>query len=193
MSSISGLSSGISSYQPSNSSSPFSAIKKDLNAFQSALSSGDLDSAKSAFTSLQTDFQKLPKPPGDSSSTSSSSSSSNNPIQKDLDAIQSALTSGDATAAQTAVKKLATDLQSVKAHHGHGPHGKPPGDGDGSTSSTSSTSRTSSTNTDLTTALLDAIASATGTSSTGGSSTGTSTAGTSINGPWTNDSVNLLA
>jgi len=161
VSSISSVSSGVNPYQ-NNPSNGFSAIRKDLNALGSALQSGDLSGAQTAFSSLQTDFQNRPQPPSASGATGSTgSASSTNPIQKDLQAVQTALQSGDVDGAKTAFDKLKTDLQQVRGHHGH--HhggGKPPVSSDSpdsAQSGSSSTSTTSSTSSSTTDSLLSTL------------------------------------
>lgn len=160
MSSISSVSSGFNPYQ-SNISNGFSAIRKDLNALGSSLQSGDLSGAQSAFSSLQTDFQNLPQPPSAAGSTGStgatSSSSSTNPIQKDLQAVQSALQSGDVDAAKTAFDKLKTDLQGVRGHHGHHHGGGKPPVATDSTDSTQSTDSSTSTSSTSSTSTVDSL------------------------------------
>jgi hypothetical protein len=176
MSSISSISSGVSPYSTSGTN-PF---RKDMKSLETSLQSGDLKGAQSALTSLQADFQNAPKPPGGVTSTSGtgSSTSASNPIQSDLQAVQSAIQSGDTTGAQSAFAKLKTDLQSVKGHHGgHHHHGggmpsvnsnSSTDDATQTTSSTSSTSTSGSTSTDPLTTLLDALQSAAGSNSSAG-------------------------
>jgi hypothetical protein len=95
-----------------------------------AVQAGDISTAQSALTSLQSDTQSAGYTP-DSTSTSANSSSP----QTDLDALFQAVKTGDATSAQAALTKLQSDSQDAtqqtgdsqsgqKAHgHHHHRHG----------------------------------------------------------------------
>jgi hypothetical protein len=108
----------------------FQQIQQEFSALGTALSSGNLSDAQSAFSSLQ---QSMPS--GTQGSTSSeSASNSQNPVQTAMTALQQALGTGNVSAAQTAFSQL----QSVmKGHHHHGQH---EGGGTSTTSSTPSSS-----------------------------------------------------
>jgi hypothetical protein len=116
-------------------------IGEDFESLQKALDSGDLSAAKSAFSTLQTDFKNgPPKPPDgdsdDASSSSASSASGTSSTSKgpDLSALQTALESGDLSAAKSALTEL--QKNAPKGHHHR--HGS--GSGDGSVSATDSSS-----------------------------------------------------
>ena len=147
---------------------PGGKIGQDFQALAKALSSGDLTAAKTAFATMQTDMKNRPdkkndgdgddKGAGTTSATGSSSSSSTNPMQ----ALASALQSGDLSGAQSALAQM----QSGKGHHHHH-HGG--GSGSGSTGSTDATSSTTAASVDSFLASLTSTGSST-------SSTGSSTA-----------------
>ena len=136
MSSISGLSSIFNPYQTSGTSN-VGGLNQDLKSLESSLQSGNLSAAQSAFTSLtqvlQSISQTSPSATGSTSSTGSTTSSSPaSAIQQDLQAVSSALQSGDISSAKTAFAKLKLDIQTavkgsstaVKGHHGgHHHHG----------------------------------------------------------------------
>lgn len=120
MSSVSSINSHVNPYLSGVNSSP-NSIKQDLSNLLSSLQAGDLNSAQSAFSSLQQAFTQRPA----STTGNSGSSTSTNPVQKDLQAIQTALQSGDVKGAQIASTQLATDMKSIKGHHGHHHGAKP--------------------------------------------------------------------
>lgn len=153
MSSISSLSSAIN-LLPTTNSNTSSTIGKDLNSLSSALQSGNLTSAQTAFAALTQDLQGILQSSASSGSQSTTGSTSTtgtlSTIQKDLQNVASALKSGDVDGATTAVAKLKTDIQSaVKGHHGGHHHG---GGGKSALSSLlDSTNTTNSTSTNSTT------------------------------------------
>lgn len=192
MSSISSIATGSISTQPASSN----GFKQSLNALQSALQSGNVSGAQTALAALLKNFPQLSissttsttSPSSTDSTGSTSSTTSTNAVQNDLQSIQSALQSGNVSAAQTSFTQLQTDLKSSKGHHGgHHHHGGGGGasalsssstqsstsassTSSTSTSSTSPTSENSSATNSLTTDLLDAIQAA-----------GNTTVGTAVN------------
>ena len=98
-------------------------IGEDFDTLQKALTSGDINAAKTAFATLQTDFKNgRPKPPdgdGDDKSaaaTSSTGSNSGSSSTDPLQALAAALQSGNISDAQTALTQL---QQSGPGHHHH--------------------------------------------------------------------------
>ena len=82
-----------------------------MNSLDQALSSGDLTSAQSAFSALQSLAPQGGKAPGGSDS----------PFAKDMAAVSSALQSGDMATAQSAFATLKQDMAAHKgSHHHHG-------------------------------------------------------------------------
>jgi len=120
-------------------------IRDDFQQLQQALSSGDLDQAKQAFSTLQSDL------PG-------GATSSNSPLGKALGAIGDALNSGDVNGAQQAFAALQQQQRQggVGGHHHHHHH-KASGT-DGSTSSSSTSTSTDSTTTTSVGSLVNQIA-----------------------------------
>lgn len=84
-----------------------------FNSLDQALSSGDLSSAQSAFSTLQSLAPQGGKAPA---------GGGDDPMSKDMAAVSAALQSGDLSTAQTAFAQLKTDMAAHKGHH----HGKPP-------------------------------------------------------------------
>jgi outer membrane protein assembly factor BamD (BamD/ComL family) len=93
--------------------SPAQQVQQDYAELSSALGSGNLTSAQSAFTALE---QALQTQSGSTTSTASSttSSSSDDPIANDLTALGKALSSGDLTQAQSAFSQLQSDLNTAQ-------------------------------------------------------------------------------
>lgn len=155
MFSISSISGSISPVQ-SNLNNGFG---QSLSALQSALQSGNLSTAQTAFSSLLNFF------PGTSDSTASTASSkastAGNAVSTDLQSLQSAIQSGNIGAAQSALTKLTTSLQGSKWHgyqHRHHRGGGLQNDLTGSSlPPVSSTSDSSSSTTNSTADLLNAI------------------------------------
>jgi len=127
---------------------PVQQVQQDYLQLASALQSGSLTGAQSAFTALE---QALQTQSGTSTASASTSTSSNDPIANDLSALGQALSSGNLTQAQSAFAQLNTDIQTAEQsgksqnspqgfraeeHHHHHHHG----DGGGSSSQSSSTS-----------------------------------------------------
>jgi hypothetical protein len=92
------------SQQPQN---PFQQIRKDFKQLASALQSGDLADAQSAYSNIQ---QVLEANPGTPNSSSGSNGSS--PLQSDFATLGKALQSGDLSQAQSAFSQLQSDFQS---------------------------------------------------------------------------------
>ncbi len=106
-----------------NQPGPRGKMGKDFSALAKALSSGDINAAKTAFATIQSDFKsnqgKANDGDGDDqnssstlAATSANSSNSNNPMA----ALASALSSGDLSGAQQAFSQL----QKGHHHHRHG-------------------------------------------------------------------------
>ncbi len=85
---------------------PFQQIRQDFKQLASALQSGDLSDAQSAYSSIQQVLQA-------NSGTSSSNSSSNGSglLQGDFSTLGQALQSGDLSGAQSALSQLESDFQ----------------------------------------------------------------------------------
>jgi len=139
---------------------PLQQIQQDFNQLASALQSGDLTDAQSAYSNIQ---QLLGG--NQTSSNSNTGSNSSNPIQNDFAALGQALSSGNLSQAQSAFSQLQSDGQTAQQstasqaqslaqalraaveghHHHHGHHGG--GEGSTSQSSTPITSTTGSSTT----------------------------------------------
>jgi hypothetical protein len=89
------------------STASFKQIQSDFQALQSALQSGNVSSAQTAYSALQKDAPEL---------FQSSSSSSTNPLSSALSSLGTALQSGNLSDAQTAMASL---TQALKGHHHH--------------------------------------------------------------------------
>lgn len=88
---------------------PFQQIQQDFSQLASALQSGDLTDAQSAYSNIQ---QLLGG--GQNSPNANTGSNGSNPIQNDFAALGQALQSGDLTQAQSAFSQLQTDVQSAQ-------------------------------------------------------------------------------
>lgn len=105
--SISALSSDlISDLSQQQWQNPFRQIKQDFNQLASALQSGNLSDAQSAYASIQQLLQAQ-----QNSSNSNTSSTGSNTLQTDFAALGQALQSGDLTQAQSAFSQLQSDFQ----------------------------------------------------------------------------------
>jgi len=125
--SISALSSSlISDLAPQQWQNPFQEIKQDFQQLASALQSGNLSGAQSAYSNIQ---QLLQGSPGSSTSNSSTSTGSNT-LQNDFAALGQALQSGDLTTAQSAFAQLQTDFQASHQPGGASPGTQGPQQGD---------------------------------------------------------------
>jgi ribosomal protein S20 len=111
MSSVSAV--GSSVYYPLNEQN---GIGNDFQTLAKALNSGDLSSAQSAFSALQTDLQKI----GGNQQASQSSST----LQNDIQTLGDALKAGDLSGAQKAFATLQQDAQNQvqQGHHHHHHH-----------------------------------------------------------------------
>jgi hypothetical protein len=87
---------------------PFQQIQQDFSQLASALQSGDLTDAQSAYSNIQ---QLLGSNQNQNSSNSNTGSNGANPIQNDFAALGQALQSGDLTQAQSAFSQLQSDVQ----------------------------------------------------------------------------------
>jgi DNA-binding FadR family transcriptional regulator len=113
--SISALSSNLIADLSQQRQNPFQEIKQDFQQLASALQSGDLSGAQSAYSNIQ---QLL----GANSGSSASTTSSNGPstLQNDFAALGQALQSGDLSTAQSAFSQLQSDFQAARQSGGAG-------------------------------------------------------------------------
>lgn len=117
---VSSVSSATSLYPPENQAL-FQQQAQDFNTLASALQSGNLSTAQSAFTSWQQDLTSI-APPNQQSTQQSQPFGSNSQANSDFQSLSSALQSGDISSAQQAFANLKQDLQSsgsVRGHHHH--------------------------------------------------------------------------
>ena len=117
---VSSVSSATSLYQPENQAL-FQQQAQDFNTLASALQSGNLSTAQSAFTSWQQDLTSI-APPNQQSTQQSQPFGSNSQANSDFQSLSSALQSGDISSAQQAFANLKQDLQSsgsVRGRHHH--------------------------------------------------------------------------
>jgi hypothetical protein len=119
---VSSVSSTLSTYQ-TDVQSPRNQSVQAFKALQSALQSGDLSGAQTAFAALQKDLQ----PPSPTTPASSAARQSTQISQggQDLETLANALSSGDLSGAQQAFASLQQDLQGTGRagrhhHHHHG-------------------------------------------------------------------------
>lgn len=170
------------STQPySSTSGNGSNFRQDMKSLENSLLNGDLSGAQSAFAALQ---QLVTTAQGTASTSTASASTSptsvvsqlgqsSSALGQDMQAVSSALSSGNLSAAQSAFAKLQQDMQTAfqanaaQHPHGHGHggghhHHAPPADSDSQDStsaidmllqSASSTQSTGSTSSDLLKAL----------------------------------------
>jgi ribosomal protein S20 len=109
--------------------SQFKQRATDFKALGSALQSGDLAGAQTAFASLPKD-----------SSSSASGTNPNSQATKDLEALKNALQSGDVAGAQQAFATMRQDMQKAhKSGHGHHHHATAATSGTDATSGASPT------------------------------------------------------
>ncbi len=116
--SISALSSSLIADVSQQRQNPFQEIKQDFQQLASALQSGDLSGAQSAYSNIQ---QLLGANSGSSSNTTSSNTASPNTsasgsstLQTDFAALGQALQSGDLSTAQSAFSQLQSDVQAAR-------------------------------------------------------------------------------
>jgi ribosomal protein S20 len=92
-----------------------SNLRSDFNNLITAIQSGDLKSAQTDFSQIQSAMQSV--------QGTQSNGSQQSQFSTDLAAVGSALQSGNISGAQDALKKLGQDMQSAgKAHHHHHHH-----------------------------------------------------------------------
>ena len=86
-------------------------MRQDYGQLASALQSGNLTDAQSAFAALE---QALQTQSGTASTASNTTSTTNDPIANDLNALGQALSSGSLTQAQSAFSQLQSDIQTAE-------------------------------------------------------------------------------
>jgi len=107
--SISALSSNlITDLSQQYQQNPLQQIRKDFNQLASALQSGDLSGAQSAYSSIQQLLQD-----NQSSSNSTTGSNGSSSIQNDFATLGQALQSGDLSQAQSAFSQLQSDFKAA--------------------------------------------------------------------------------
>ena len=128
--------SSVSSTTNSTQSVDAQAVQKniqDFKALASALQSGDLTTAQSAFAAWQKDMT--------GSQQSATGFGATDTLSQDIQSLQSALQSNDITSAQKAFSQLVQDLQSAhKSHHHHHHRSVQENDNGASTDQSSDTS-----------------------------------------------------
>jgi hypothetical protein len=126
--------------------SPWKQEAKDFKALRSALKSGDLSGAQTAFAALQQDAANTSQT-ASSTSGSTSASGQPDPLTSAFQALQSALQSGNLSGAQSAFASIQEDLQNSgstqSAHHHHHHHGADAASGSSQGPGTESTSASS--------------------------------------------------
>lgn len=158
--------SAITSSSTTSTSSVNSEMKQrrdTFSALEKAISSGDLDSAKTAFATMKSDMEKMQAirqqiTGNTSSSNSSSSSSSDDPMSKAMEALSTALESGDTSSVQDAFSSLKETMKAGRKRHAGHAEGDMPPPPPPSSSSTSSTSTTSNNNSDTLGSNIDVMA-----------------------------------
>jgi soluble cytochrome b562 len=93
-----------SSVYQNSYTNPFKTVKKDFQDITSALQSGNMSAAQTAFSAFQTDASAL----------NGTTSSNNNPVSQDIQGLGTALQSGSLSDAQQALSKIHSDIK------GHG-------------------------------------------------------------------------
>ncbi len=100
---------------------PWQQQAQDFKTLQSALQSGDLSGARSAFAALQKDMAN-----NSQAASSTSASGQSDPLSSAFQALQSALQSGNLSGAQSAFAAIQQDMQNSgstqRAHHHHHHH-----------------------------------------------------------------------
>jgi len=110
--------------------------KQDLLALQTDLNSGNITGAQKDFATFQQDALNLSNNPNGKQGSPPTVSST---ASTDLQALQSALSSGDVTGAKKALAAFQLDLQSAgKAHKHHGGHHHHSDDDDAKNTATNS-------------------------------------------------------
>ena len=92
----------------------------DFASLLSAVQSGDMNAAQTALQALKTDTQS--NGAGYSPTSGGAATAPQSTVGNDLDSLFSAVQSGDASAAKTALSNLQGDLQTAGAHRGGGHH-----------------------------------------------------------------------
>jgi outer membrane protein assembly factor BamD (BamD/ComL family) len=140
----------------SQTQNPAQLVQQDYTQLASALQSGNLTDAQSAFSALQQELQTQTGSTATSATTNSTTGT--DPITNDFNALGQALSSGNLTQAQSAFSQLQNDVQTAQAggsqsqatgaavqgHHHHHHHG---GGGETSAESTSTTTDADTTST----------------------------------------------
>jgi hypothetical protein len=129
--SVTGVSSATNPYSLQTNSS-YKARKTEFSTMAQAINAGDLPTAQTALASFLNSAQ--------GTTNTNSLFSSNTQVGKDIQALQSALQSGDTKGAQGALQTLQADLSRVmggKHHHHHSKETRP-----ASTSNTDSNAST---------------------------------------------------
>jgi hypothetical protein len=137
---------------------PAQQVQQDYAQLNNALQSGNLADAKNAFSSLTQAIQQQSGENGQESITAAASSTTTDPIASDINALGTALSSGNLTQAQGAFSQLQSDVQTAEQatgsqsstgavghhHHHHHEEAEPVTTTD-SSSTTSTASSTGST------------------------------------------------
>ena len=116
------------------STNPFKKIREDMQQIATALQSGDLGSAQTAFATLQKDAPNLTR--------ESQNSDTTNPRAQALADLGSALQSGNLTQAQQAFSSLQQAMKAGGHHHHHGGSASESSSGYTTSSSTGSSTAT---------------------------------------------------
>jgi hypothetical protein len=110
--SISALSSNlITDLSQQQRQNPFQQMKQDFAQLASALQSGDLSTAQSAYANIQ---QLMQAQPGGSPVNNSTSSTPTNPVLNDFETLGQALQTGDVGQAQSAFSQFQQDVQAAR-------------------------------------------------------------------------------
>jgi hypothetical protein len=120
--------------------------KADFQALSTALQSGDLSGAQTAFAQLQKDNPRIAQALNSSSGSSASSgtSSSGSSPTSALQSLGSALQNGDLSGAQAALAQVQQNAPTQHAGHGHHHHGGAAASTDNATTTSSPTTTTAS-------------------------------------------------
>jgi hypothetical protein len=108
------------SYSSTNVQNPRQRTFQDLRSLAQSLQSGDLTSAQSAFATWQNDLQSNANSNSTSDPNATQPFGNNAKANSDVQALQSALQSGDLNGAQKAFATLKQDLRGT--HHAHRAH-----------------------------------------------------------------------
>ena len=114
--SISGVSAG-AAYQANAAQTHFGQARQDFKDLASALQSGDLSGAQTAFAAWQ---QVMQSGQAGTQQNASQNGGKQNPFAQDMAAVGKALQSGDVAGAKQAFAQLQQDMQAVgRGHHRH--------------------------------------------------------------------------